>query len=113
MRSVLENRAHGDQIAEAAFAVYLHRLVREIGAMAAVLGGIDALTFTGGVGENSSEVRAAAGEQLGHLGVALDTDRNTGRLEGQSDISAEAGEDSGKQENEIAHPWSEASGQSA
>lgn len=123
MRSVLENRANGDQVAEAAFAVYVHRLVREIGAMAAVLGGIDALTFTGGVGENSSEVRAAAGEHLGHLGVALDTDRNTGRLEGRSDISAQAAPvktlviqaredlEIARQTRELLEP--EASGQSA
>lgn len=57
--------------------------------MAAVLGGIDALTFTGGVGENSPEVRAAASERLGRLGVAIDRERNTGELGSQRDISAE------------------------
>ena len=59
-----------------AFDVYVHRLRREIAAMAAALGGLDALVFTGGVGEHQPAVRAAAGAGLGFLGVAVDADRN-------------------------------------
>lgn len=63
---------------EAAEAVdyYVFRLAREIGAMAAVLGGIDALVFTGGIGENSPAIRARALGTLGFLGLALDPAAN-------------------------------------
>jgi acetate kinase len=59
-----------------AFDVYVHRLRREIAAMAAALGGLDALVFTGGVGEHQPAVRAAAGAGLGFLSVEVDHDRN-------------------------------------
>jgi acetate kinase len=68
-----------------AFEVYAHRLRREIAAMTAALGGLDVLVFTGGVGEHSPRVRAAA--ELGHLGVAIDPDRNAAAT-GDADISA-------------------------
>jgi acetate kinase len=76
VRDVL--RARGDQDARAALAfdVYAHRLRRELGAMIAVLGGLDVLVFTGGVGEHACEVRAAACEQFDFAGVRLDADRN-------------------------------------
>jgi len=63
--------------AEEAIAYYCTRLAREIGAMAAVLGGIDALVFTGGVGENAAPIRARALEGLGFLGLRLDAGANT------------------------------------
>lgn len=56
--------------------VYVHRLRRELAGMAAALGGVDALVFTGGVGEHQPAIRAAAAEGLGFLGVALDAGRN-------------------------------------
>jgi acetate kinase len=56
--------------------VYLHRLRAHIAAMTAALDGLDALVFTGGVGERSPEVRAGAAEGLGFLGVAVDPERN-------------------------------------
>jgi acetate kinase len=59
-----------------AFGVYLHRLRAHIAAMTAALGGLDALVFTGGVGEHSPEVRAGAADGLGFLGVAVDPERN-------------------------------------
>lgn len=62
--------------AEEAIAYYCTRLAREIGAMAAVLGGIDALVFTGGVGENAAPIRARALEGLGFLGLGLDAGAN-------------------------------------
>lgn len=62
MRDVLAARARGDEAATLAFDVYVHRLRREMGAMIAVLGGIDALVFSGGVGEHAAEVRSAASE---------------------------------------------------
>jgi acetate kinase len=59
-----------------AFDVYVHHLRREIAAMAAALGGLDLLVFTGGVGEHVPAVRAAAAEGLGFLGVDVDGGRN-------------------------------------
>ncbi len=61
-----------DPEARLAVEVYLHRLAAAIGAMTASLGGIDALVFTGGVGERSAEIRQRCCERLGHLGVDLD-----------------------------------------
>ncbi|MCB0895014.1 MAG: acetate/propionate family kinase, partial [Nocardioidaceae bacterium] len=58
------------------FDVYVHRLVREAGAMAAAAGGLDVLVFTGGVGEHAPELRTAVGERLAHLGVRVDSTRN-------------------------------------
>jgi acetate kinase len=75
-RDLLDGRARGDADCVLAFDVYLHTLVREIGAMAASAGGLDLLVFTGGVGEHVPEVRAAAAERLAHLGVALDSAAN-------------------------------------
>jgi acetate kinase len=72
MRAVLRAADAGEQRARLALDVYLHRLRREIAAMAAAMNGLDALVFTGGVGENSPPVRAAAAAGLGFLGVSLD-----------------------------------------
>jgi acetate kinase len=76
-----------DDAARLATGVYVHRLRREIAAMVASLGGLDALVFTGGVGEHQPSVRAAAAEGLGFLGVAVDADRNA-RAAGDADIAA-------------------------
>lgn len=76
MRVILQARAEGHSRAILAFNIYIHRLREYIGAMLAVLGGLDALVFTGGVGEHSPEVRAAACETLGFLKLQLDTYKN-------------------------------------
>jgi acetate kinase len=55
--------------------VYVHRLRAGIGAMAASLGGLDALVFTGGVGENSERIRELACDGLAHLGVGPPEER--------------------------------------
>ena len=73
MREVL---ARNDPAAELALGVFVHRLRAGIGAMAAALGGLDAVAFTGGVGERSARVRQLACEGLAHLGVAIDPERN-------------------------------------
>jgi acetate kinase len=79
MRLLLERAGPGgDAAAGLALEVYLHRLRAGIAAMAASLGGLDVLVFTGGVGERSAEVRARAAEGLGFLGVAVDGARNAG-----------------------------------
>jgi acetate kinase len=76
MREVLARAARADERASAAFDVYIHRLRGAIAQMAASLGGIDTLVFTGGVGERSAEVRSAAVASLRFLGLALDAERN-------------------------------------
>ncbi|HWI02251.1 MAG TPA: acetate/propionate family kinase, partial [Acidimicrobiales bacterium] len=70
-----------------AFAVYIHRLRREVAAMVAALGGLDALVFTGGVGEHQPAVRAAAAAGLGFLGVAIDDEQNAA-MTGDGEIGA-------------------------
>ncbi len=87
MREILSRIADGDERAELAFDVYIHRLRALIAAMAAAMGGLDALVFTGGVGENAGPVRAAAVTGLGFLGVEVDSGRNSS-VEPDVDISA-------------------------
>ena len=72
MREILSRAAAGDADAVLARDVYLHRLCGSVASMAAALGGLDALVFTGGVGENSAEIRSLAMSGLGFLGVAGD-----------------------------------------
>ena len=61
-----------------ALALYVHRIVREIGALTAVLGGLDMLVFTAGIGENNAELRRRVCAQLGWLGLRLDDEANAG-----------------------------------
>jgi acetate kinase len=76
MREVMRAMQDRNERAQLAFDVYAHRLVREVGAMLAVLGGMDALIFTGGVGENVPQLREIVCEQLAFLGLKLDTVKN-------------------------------------
>jgi len=85
---VLAARARREPEATGAFDVYLHRLCREIAAMTAALGRLDALVFTGGVGEHAPEVRAAVAARLGYLGVGLDAAANA-TVRADASISAE------------------------
>jgi acetate kinase len=76
MRSVLARAGDGDGAARLALDVYLHRLRAAIASMTSALGGLDVLSFTGGVGERSAEIRAGAVAGLAFLGVAVDAARN-------------------------------------
>jgi acetate kinase len=87
MREVLRRADAGDAEAALARDVYLHRLRGLIAAMTASLGGLDALVFTGGVGERSSPIRTAAAAGLGFLGVAVDPARDAAAA-GDADVSA-------------------------
>jgi acetate kinase len=87
-RGVIAAADRGEPTARLALAVHEHRLVTAIAAMAAAMNGLDALTFTGGIGEHSAQVRAAAAARLGFLGVAIDPDRNES-ASADADISAE------------------------
>jgi acetate kinase len=85
MRAVL---SRDDADARLALDVYVHRLRAAIAAMAAALDGLDALVFTGGVGERAAAIRARVAEGLGFLGVELDEERNA-----RADADAEIGAD--------------------
>jgi acetate kinase len=87
VRTVSAAAGSGDEAARLALDVYLHRLRAAVAAMAAAVGGIDALVFTGGVGEHSAEVRAGACAGLGFLGVTLDDDANAATGAGDRPIS--------------------------
>lgn len=76
MREIGRRMAEGDRAAQLAFDVYVHRLRKYVGAYTAVLGSVDAITFTAGVGENSAAVREAAMRGLGVLGIEIDAVRN-------------------------------------
>jgi acetate kinase len=76
MREVIAASRDGDARARLAIDIYVHRVRQAIGALAVTLGGVDALVFTGGVGENSAEIRAAACRGLDCLGLELDMDAN-------------------------------------
>ena len=76
MRQVMHDCAEGKPRSKLAFDMFVHRLRYYIGAMLATLAGLDALVFTGGIGENAAEVRAAACESFAFLGLKLDTQKN-------------------------------------
>jgi acetate kinase len=85
MRVVL---ARDDDEARLAVDVYVHRLRAAIAAMAAAMHGLDAIVFTGGVGEHAAAIRARAAAGLDFLGVALDADANAG-ASGDAEIGAQ------------------------
>ena len=75
--SEIERRAaQGDEQCRLAIGIYTHRIRKYIGAYAAVMGGVDAIAFTGGVGEHSALVRHRCLQRLRFLGAVLDEDRN-------------------------------------
>ena len=87
LREAERRAAAGDADAQLGVDVYVHRLVGGIAAMAASAGGLDALVFTGGVGEHSASIRQRACTALGWLGVALDNEANCAASP-DADISA-------------------------
>ncbi|MFF5717686.1 acetate kinase [Streptomyces buecherae] len=89
MREIGRRMGEGDRDAQLAFDVYVHRLRKYVGAYTAVLGRVDALAFTAGVGENSAAVREATLRGLGGLGIEVDTVRNALRGSGGRLISTE------------------------
>lgn len=76
MREVLARSAAGDESAQLALDVYCYRAKKYIGAYYAALGGLDALVFTAGIGENAPAVRAKMTDGLDALGIAIDAARN-------------------------------------
>jgi acetate kinase len=91
-REVSRLRAGGDERATLAFDVYCHRIRKYVGSYYAVLGTLDAVVFTAGVGENSAEVRAAALAGLERLGITIDPERNAAPASGARRISTDDSE---------------------
>jgi len=89
MRDVHGAIAAGDADALLALKVYCHRLQHYIGAYHALLGRVDAIAFTAGIGENDDLVRLRALTGLEHLGIIVDPERNAGRKTTESVISAD------------------------
>jgi acetate kinase len=87
MREVLERAQAADERAVLARDVYLHRLRGLIAAMAASLGGLDVLLFTGGVGERASAIRTAVAGDLAFLGVGVDAGLDAAAVP-DADVSA-------------------------
>ena len=76
VRDIQQRAAEGDDRCRLALRVYCHRLRKYIGGYAAVMGGVEAIVFTAGIGENSAEVRHMAAQRLDFLGARLDEDKN-------------------------------------
>ena len=91
-RELMRLREAGDERARLAFDVYCYRIRKYVGAYYAVLGHVDAVIFTAGVGEHSPAVRAAALHGLERLGIEVDPARNTGPVDGPTVVSPDGAE---------------------
>jgi acetate kinase len=81
METLLRLRTEGDPAATQAVDMFCYQAGKTIGSLAAALGGLDLLVFTGGMGENAAQVRALVCARLGHLGITLDPAKNEAALE--------------------------------
>ena len=88
-RELTRLREEGDPDASLAFEVYCHRLRKYVGAYYAVLGRVDAIVFTAGVGQHAWQVRSRSLAGLERLGIRVDEDRNRAPVTGPVDVSAE------------------------
>lgn len=88
MRTVLTRASRGDESAQLAINIYVRKIVKTIGSYYAILGGLDALVFTAGVGEHSAEIRQRICESIGHLGITIDPVLNRSDGQGINDFSA-------------------------
>ena len=80
-RDVQKAQSEGDHRADIAIEAFVYRVAKYIGAYAAAMNGVDAITFTAGVGENDADIRNAVCAYLGYLGVHIDTEKNKVRGE--------------------------------
>ena len=87
MREVCEAARRGNRRAALAVEIFCYRLKKYVGAYTAALGRVDALVFTGGIGENSADVRARTCEGLEGLGYRLDAERNEAKAKGPRDLA--------------------------
>ena len=86
MREVISRKEAGDEQARLAHDMVAYRIKKYLGSYYAVLGRVDAVVFTGGIGENVHSIRAAACEKLENLGIELDSRKNTQRTGGIQEI---------------------------
>jgi acetate kinase len=89
MREILEQAAMGNDRARLAVEMFCYRIRKYIGAYFAVLGRVDAVVFTGGIGENASPIRERACEGLERLGIAIDRTRNASVKGSVSEIQSD------------------------
>ncbi|MBS9375600.1 acetate/propionate family kinase [Rhodococcus sp. B50] len=89
-RALLKLVGEGDEDARLAYDVYVHRIRKYLGAYTFELGGVDAIVFTGGVGENNVDVRRDSLAGLDRLGIVVDDVRNTADENGERRISADS-----------------------
>jgi acetate kinase len=87
--AIVEAAARGDEAAAAAISVFVHRVAAAVASMAVASGGLDALVFTAGIGENSAPIRAGVCERLAFLGVELDATLNSS-TEPDADLASSA-----------------------
>ncbi len=81
MRELVAAVKEGNKRAKYAFDIFCYRIKKYLGSYAAAMGGLDAFVFTGGIGENSSEVRAEVCADLQFLGIELDENKNNSSAE--------------------------------
>ena len=89
MRDIIAKIENGDKQAELAYHMYAYRIRKYIGTFTAVLNSLDAIVFTGGVGENDRLMRKLCSSNLEYLGIELDEEKNNRRLKGFHEINKE------------------------
>lgn len=92
LREITEKAEKGDEAAQLALSMYTYRIKKYIGAYYAVLGTVDALVFTAGVGQNSSVIRSACCQGLGRMGIVIDEARNRAPQKQAREIQAADGD---------------------
>ncbi|HDS00570.1 MAG TPA: acetate kinase [candidate division Zixibacteria bacterium] len=88
MRDLLEAKKEGNNRARLAFDAYCYRIKKYIGSYSFAMAGLDAIVFTGGIGENSKEVRAKVMEDMDWIGAGIDAEKNNSTKAIESDISS-------------------------
>ena len=95
MRDILNRASQGDRCSQIALRVYCHRIKKYIGAYIAVMGGIDALVFTAGIGENATLIRQQVCQRMSYLGIEIDPLLNQNcRVDTEKDVFDISTEDS-------------------
>ena len=89
MRDIIEAKDEGNDRAILAFAMYCYRVKKYIGSYATAMGGVDCIVFTGGIGENSPDVRAGVLSDMDWLGLEFDEAKNKSAKGTESDISSD------------------------
>jgi acetate kinase len=88
MRDIQKARSQGNAQAEDAYQLFIHRIVKYVGAYTAVLKGLDVMIFSAGIGENDWQTRADICRELEFMGVRMDYNKNEGLRGVEADLSA-------------------------